>query len=93
MNTTIRIPVSKTLKQQAERLSLQHGFALEEIVSILLQRFVKRKITVTGFEDEEVTFLSPRAEKRYEKALKDIKAGRNVTKTSNIDELLSLLHK
>ena len=90
---TLQIPMSKALKTSAEKVASEYGFSsLQEIVRVLLSKLSKRELNVTIQEpDEEVTYLSPAAERRYKKAIEDIKAGRNVTKTESVDELLRLL--
>lgn len=90
---TLQVPMSKALKTSAEKVANEYGFSsLQEIVRVLLSKLAKRELTVTVKEQvEEVTYLSPAAELRYKKAIEDIRAGRNVTKTESVDELLRLL--
>lgn len=69
------------------------GFSsLQEVIRVLLTKLSKKEFSIRIEEEEEVTYLSKAAEKRYKKAAEDIKAGRNITKTKNVDELLKLLH-
>lgn len=92
MNRSIlQIPLSKELRKEAEKQALEQGFSsLQEAVRVFLKKLADRMIK-SRFEEEKIVKLSPRAEKRYEKIVKDIEAGRNVTKTKNIDELFELL--
>lgn len=90
----LQVPLSKSLKEQAEATASDYGFSsLQEIIRVLLKKLAKRELTlsVTQNNEEEIVHLSPAAEKRYKKAVEDIKAGRNITKTENTDELLKLL--
>lgn len=89
----VQIPMSKDLKEKAEAVSSSMGFSsLQEVIRVLLTKLSKKEIIFKIEEAEEVTYLSKAAEKRYKKAIEDIKAGKNITKTKNIDELLKLLH-
>lgn len=90
----LQVPLSKTLKEKAEAVSLDYGFSsLQEIIRILLNKLAKRELAISIEEAEEITHLSPAAEKRYKKAIADIKSGRNITKTKNLDELFEYLRE
>lgn len=70
----------------------------EELVVIpkkLYERFLRAfgKAEVTDSEAEEITYLSPAKERYYKKAVEDIKHGRNITKTENLDDLFKLLRE
>jgi len=62
---------------------------------IVLCRFYCDDFSIPDFtvsvREEKVTKLSPKNERRYAKIIEDIKKGKNVTKTKNVDELLKLL--
>ncbi|MBU4099590.1 hypothetical protein KJ980_08160 [Patescibacteria group bacterium] len=89
----VQVPMTKNLKEKAEAVSYDMGFSsLQEVIRILLTKLSKKEFSFKIEEAEEVTYLSKAAEKRYKKAVEDIKAGKNVTKTKNVDELLKLLH-
>ena len=85
--------MTKTLRDQAQTVSSDLGFSsLQEAIRVLLNKFAKKQLTMQVTEQsEEVVHLSKRAEKRYAKAVEDIKAGRNITKTESVDALLRLL--
>lgn len=88
----VQVPMSKELKKKAEVVSADLGFSsIQETIRVLLTKLSKREFSLKVEETEEVTYLSPAAVKRYNKAIDDIKAGRNITEAKNIDELLSLL--
>lgn len=88
----VQVPMSRELKEKAQSVSLDMGFSsLQETIRLLLTKLSKRELTMTIEPLEEIAHLSKAAEARYAQAVRDIKAGRNITKTKNVDELLSLL--
>lgn len=90
----VQVPMTKDLKEKAEVASLDLGFSsLQEAIRVLLNKLAKREFNLKVEEVEEITHLSKAAEKKFKKAIEDIKAGRNVTKTKNVEELLQLLHE
>lgn len=91
MNRVIlQVPMSKDLKNEAEKAALSMGFSsLQESVRLILRKLANRELKVAIYEEK----LSPEAEARYEKIIKDIEAGKNITKTKNLDELFELLRK
>ena len=89
----VQVPMSRQLKERVEIVSSDLGFSsIQEAIRVLLTKLSKREFNLKVEEVEEVTYLSPAAEKKFKKAVLDIKAGRNITKTKNVDELLSVLH-
>lgn len=85
--------MTKELKKKAEAVSSDMGFSsLQETIRVLLNKLAKKEFTLKVAEIEKITHLSKAAEKKFKKAVENIKAGKNITKTENIDELLSLLH-
>lgn len=89
----VQVPMTKELKKKAESVSSDMGFSsLQETIRVLLNKLAKKEFILKVSETEEITYLSKTAKEKFKKAVKDIKAGKNITKTENIDELLSLLH-
>lgn len=89
----VQVPMSKELKEKAEIVSTNMGFSsIQETIRVLLTKLSKKEFSLKVMEAEKITYLSPAAERKFKKAVADIRAGRNVTKTNNIDELLSLLN-
>ncbi len=86
----VQVPMKKTLKAQAEAVARDQGFSsVQEAIRLFLTKFARREISVNvGYPDEH---LSPRAERRYAKIIGAIKAGKNVTKTENLDQLFAVL--
>lgn len=88
----VQVPMAKDLKEKAEAVSFNMGFSsLQEVIRILLTKLSKKEISFRIEEAEEVTYLSKAAEKRYKKAVEDIKAGRNIYKPKNKKEFFELL--
>ena len=87
----LQVPISKDLRSEAEKAALALGFSsLQDSVRLLLRKLANRELKIAVYEEET---LSPEAEARYEKIVKDIEAGKNITKTRSIDELFKLLKK
>lgn len=89
--TVLQIPLPKELKASAEKAAQEAGFSsLQEVLRVFMKKFANRKIDLTF--GEEVTYLSPTAEKRYLKATKDFKKGKNVYLAKDVDDLIKQLH-
>ena len=70
----LQVPVSKVLKNEAEAVSMDFGFSsLQELIRVIFNKIAKRELTVSVGEIENITVLSTAAEKRFRKALDDIK--------------------
>lgn len=90
--TVLQIPMSPTLRKEAEKEALRQGFSsLQDAVRIFLSKLARRVVRVT-FEEEEA--LSPKAIKRYEKMVDDIKKGKVKTKSfSDVDSMMAYLNE
>lgn len=90
--TILQVPMPKDLKEQAEKAALNAGFSsLQEVLRVFMKRFASKKIDLS-FE-EEVEYLSPKAEKRYAKIMRDIESGKEKVYTAkDADDLLKQLH-
>lgn len=89
--TVLQIPLSKELKLSAEKAALDAGFSsLQEVLRVFMNKFANKKIDLT-FE-ENIVYLSPKAEKRYAKIDEDIKKGKNVYAAKDVDDFLRQLH-
>ena len=87
----LQVPLDISLRNAATRVAAQEGFSsLQEAVRLFLTKFANKSITVTLGNDEE---LSPKAARRYARMIADIKKGRNITSTKNLDELFSYLNE
>lgn len=88
----VQIPMSKELKDKAEMVSSDLGFSsIQEAIRVLLTKLSKREFRLRVEEVEEITDLSPVAERKFKKAVEDIKAGRNIYKPKNKKEFFALL--
>ena len=88
--TVLQVPLPKELKISAEKAAQDAGFSsLQEVLRVFMNKFANKKIDLT-FE-EEITYLSPKAEKRYMKITEDFEKGRNVYTARNVNELMKQL--
>lgn len=89
----VQVPMSKELKDKVEIVSADLGFSsIQETIRVLLTKLSKREFALRVAEVEEITHLSPAAERKFKKAVADIKAGRNIYKPKNKKEFFALLH-
>lgn len=90
--TVVQIPLPKELKISAEKAAEEAGFSsLQEVLRVFMKKFAGKKIDLT-FE-EKVTYLSPKAEKRYAKIMRDIESGKEKVYTAkDADDLIKQLH-
>ncbi len=91
--TIVQVPMSQDLKEKAELVSADMGFSsLQETIRVLLTKLSKREFTFRVEEaEEEITKLSPAAERKLKKAAEDIKAGRNIYKPKNKRDFFEML--
>lgn len=89
----LQVPMSIELKKKAEAVSRDFGFSsLQEAIRVLLTKLAKKELSLKVTEEvEEITHLSKAAERRYKKAVEDIKAGRNVYSPKNKEEFFKML--
>lgn len=85
----MQVPMETRLRTQAEAVSVDMGFSsLQEVVRLILTKFAKREIGIT-IEQFPAVKLSARNENRYLRMEKDFKAGKNVKKFNNVNDLMS----
>ena len=83
----LQVPMSEELRLAAQEAALEQGFSsLQEAVRIFLSKLAERTISVVFAPKAEK--LSPTAEKRYLKMLKDIDSGKNWYKANSPEEFL-----
>lgn len=88
----VQVPMTPELKKNAEIASLDLGFSsLQEAIRVILTKLSKKELGIRIEETEEVIHLSKAAERRYKKAVEDIKAGRNIYKPKNKEEFFKML--
>lgn len=89
----VQVPMPKELKKKAEAVSSDLGFSsIQEAIRVLLTKLAKKEFSLKVEEVEEIVRLSPAAIKRYNKAIDDIKAGRNIYKPKSKKEFFDLLN-
>lgn len=80
MRTVLQVPLDTSLRKDAEKQALEQGFSsLQEAVRIFLRKLAHGAMGIT-FERKETVQLSPRAIKKYDKMIEDIRSGRVKTK-------------
>lgn len=90
--TVLQVPMTIDLKKQAEIVSFDYGFSsLQEVVRFMLNKLARRELSITISEVEEIKKLSQPSQKRYQKALSDIKKGKDVFRPKNSSEFLKML--
>lgn len=90
--TVLQIPLQPELKKAAEKQAESAGFSsLQEVVRVFLREYVDKKLAIQVSHIDDEPPLSAKAARRYERILKQIKAGKGVTKTDNLDELFAYL--
>ena len=88
----VQVPMSQNLKNMAEAVTSDMGFSsLQEAIRVILTKLSKRQLALRIEEPEEITDLSPAAEKRFKKALADIKARKNIYKPKDKEEFFKML--
>lgn len=93
MKTILQIPLNINLRKEAEKQALEQGFSsLQEAVRIFLNKLARGVIDF-ALNDEESVQLSPKAAKRYDKMIDDIKSGKEkVYKAESIEDLMRQLN-
>ena len=90
----VQVPMSRDLKEKAEVVSSDLGFSsVQETIRVLLTKLSKREFSLKVEETEEITYLSPVAERKFKKAVEDIKAGRNIYKPKDKKDFFKMLRK
>lgn len=86
----LQIPVSRTLRDSAERIAEEYGFSsLQEILRVLMKKISSRSMVVTF---EETTPLSMNSEKRYQAIDQDIIKHKNTHSAKSVKQLMQQLH-
>lgn len=77
--------MDKQLKVSAERVAKDYGFSsLQEAIRVLTTKFSKNQLKLSVYEED----FDPEVVARYEKMTQDIKQGKNVVKTKDVDDFL-----
>jgi len=88
----LQVPMPKALRDEAVEAAASQGFSsLQEAIRVFLRKLSRRELTFRVAESEER--LSPAAERRYAKIIKDIKSGKVKTVPfTNVDRLMEYLN-
>lgn len=88
----LQVPMTKTLKEQAEAVASDYGFSsLQEIIRVLLHKLAKKTLDISIRETEEIIHLSPAAKKRYKKIEEDIQNNRNIYRAKDTEDFFKQL--
>ncbi len=86
----VQVPVSKQLRDSAERAAEEQGFSsLQEVVRVFMKKFADRSVGVTI---EQAIPLSAAAESRYRRIDRDVKQKKNVRHAKDVQQLMQQLH-
>lgn len=89
--TILQVPIDVSLRNQALKVAEELGFSsLQETIRVFLRKLANRSLTVT-FEETET--LSPAAERRYAKMIKEVESGKVKTESfDNVEDLMTHLN-
>ena len=89
--TVVQVPMSQSLRQEAEAASLDLGFSsLQDVIRLLLHKLARRELTVAVQEEKPVK-LSKKAIAKYDRMYEDFRKGRNVHQAKDLDDLFRQL--
>ncbi len=87
--TVLQVPVSKDLKEKAEKAAHDQGVSsLQESIRIFLTKLANNKLEITI---QEPIRLSEASEKRYLKQTQDFEKNKNIISAKNVEELMAKL--
>lgn len=90
-NTILQVPIKKDVRKRAATVAEEMGFSsLQEAVRVFLNKLAVGEMNIRF---EETVQLSPRATKRYDKILDDIKKGKNLYEAKDVDDLMRQLNE
>jgi hypothetical protein len=90
-NTVLQIPISKSLRDQAQAQVLEAGFSsLQDYIRLHLTQ-LKDSIIRLSYQPKTIK-LGPKAIKRYNKIADDINSGKNIYKTDSYEDFINQLH-
>lgn len=87
----LQVPMSNSLRRDAEEVAQDIGFSsLQEVIRLLVRKFARRELAVK-FEEVEIVQLSKQAKIRLNKIHTDINKGKNLYKAKDVDDFLRQL--
>lgn len=88
--TILQVPVSKDLKDRAEKAASKQGFSsLQESIRIFLAKLASNKLEITI---QETVRLSENSERRYLKQTLDFEKNKNISSAKSVEELVDRLN-
>ena len=88
--TILQVPVSKDLKEKAEKAATKQGFSsLQESVRLFLAKLATNRLEITI---QEPVRLSENSERRYLKQTLDFEKNKNISSAKSVEELASQLN-
>ena len=93
MTTQVIFNIDKKLKEKAQKKAKSDGLSFSDILQMSTRAYVEGKLEPRMIQPEPEKF-NAKTRKEIETALKDIKAGRNLSpRFDNIDEAIVYLDK
>lgn len=92
-NMILQVPVSRTLKNQAEAVARDYGFSsLQESVRLFLAKLAKGSLQFQIEPKDEYVKLSAAAKRRYNKMTADFRNDRNIYHAKDVNDLMRYLN-
>lgn len=89
--TVLQVPIDIGLRDQALRAAENLGFSsLQETIRVFLKKLASQTI---GISFEETERLSPKAEKRYARMIKDYEKNKDIIHCENVDDFFKKLNE
>jgi len=95
MDTMIlQVPMSKTLKKQAEAVASDYGFSsLQESIRLFVRKLADRTISIDITPTQEHVVLTSAARRRYAASGRDFQSKKRVHRVTSSQELIDQLHE
>ncbi len=88
--TILQVPISKDLKEKAEKAANKQGFSsLQESVRLFLAKLAANRLEITI---QEPVRLSENSEKRYLKQTLGFEKNKNISSAKSVEELVNQLN-
>lgn len=89
--TILQVPIDISLRDQALRAAESLGFSsLQETVRVFLKKLASQTIEISFEETER---LSPKAERRYARMIKDYGNNKNIVHCENVEDFFKKLNE
>ena len=89
--TILQVPLDVSLRDQALQTAENLGFSsLQAAIRVLLKSLIDQGLSISFGKTEK---LSPKAEKRYAKMIKDYEEGKNIIHCETAEDLFKKLNE